>query len=429
MNIKVRGGQVLSGEIYPSGSKNSAVHIIPCTLVIKGKVVLKNVPDIADVEKLVKILTKLGSIIDWKRQESEMIIDNTNVSFEQLNHDDLGNMKGTALLWGGLLARFGKVDFDELPGGCTLGIRSLEPIYKVFKDFGVKIDETEKGVIMELGVRDTNEVWLTEMSPTATTNLVMLSVLSKGSTKLIGTASEPQCQDVCNFLNACGAKIGGIGSSVLEIEGVSELKPIEYTLLPDHYEITTFLALGAVTGGEVKVHNAIPQHFKMIVDEFEKFNIKIEYEGDTAIVRANQKIEITGSFEDKTNLIRPQPWPALPVDLLPMFVPLALAAPSGYIMFHNWMYESGLYWTSELTKFGAEVIMADPHRVLVMGGRKLKGAEIEAPYIIRAVVSYVMTAMIAQGETTILNADSLYRGHPNFSANLAKLGAVIEEVK
>lgn len=419
----------MSGEIFPSGSKNSAVHVIPCTLLIKGKTVLKNVPDIADVERLVKILTKLGSVIDWKKEESVMVLDNTNVSFEQLNHDDLGNMRGTALLWGGLLARFGKVDFEELPGGCTLGVRSLEPIYKVFKDFGVDIDETESGVVMKLKGKEAHEVWLTEMSPTATTNLVMLSVSQKGMTKLIGAASDPQCQDVCNFLTSCGAGISGIGSSVLEIDGGKPLKEAEYTLLPDHYEITTFLALGAVTGGEVKVHNAMPKHFKMIVNEFQKFNIKIDYEGDTAVVRANQKIKIAGSFEDKTNLIRPQPWPGLPVDLLPMFVPLALAAPSGYILFHNWMYESGLYWMSELTKFGAEVIMADPHRVLVMGGRKLKGAEIEAPYIIRAVVSYVMTAMIARGETTILNAETLYRGHPNFSANLAKLGAVIEEVK
>lgn len=427
MNIKVQGGQVLSGEVYPSGSKNSAVHVIPSTLLIKGKTILKNVPDISDVERLVKIMQKLGSVINWDKEKDILEIDNTHLSFDQLTHEDLGNMKGVSLLWGGLLSRFEKVDFEELPGGCTLGLRSLEPIYKVFKDFGVDIVETEKGVKMYLSQKDTNEIWLTEMSPTATTNLVMLAVSRRGKTRLVGVASEPQCQDVCNFLRSCGAKITGIGSSILEIEGGYPLSAVGYTLLPDHYEITTFLALGAVTGGQIKVHNAIPEHFKMIANEFGKFNIKIEYDGNIAVVGANQEIRITGNFKDKTNLIRPQPWPALPVDLLPMFVPLALASPTGYILFHNWMYESGLYWTSELTKLGAEIIMADPHRVIVMGGRKLKGAEIEAPYIIRAVVSYVMAAMIAEGETTILNADALYRGHPHFSENLKKLGAVIEE--
>lgn len=429
MNIKVSGGQVLSGEVNPSGSKNSAVHIIPCTLLVKGKVILNNVPNISDVERLIKIIKKLGSVVEWDKQKDKLVIDNTNLTFEQLTHEDLGNMKGVSLLWGGLLSRFGKVDFEELPGGCTLGIRSLEPIYKVFKDFGVDIVETDKGVKMYLTESESSEVWLTEMSPTATTNMVMLGVGKNGKTRLVGVASEPQCQDVCNFLVAAGAKIDGIGSSIIEIEGSQQLNSCEYTLLPDHYEITTFLALGAVTGGEVRVNNAIPEHFKMIVSEFGKFNVKIEYEGNTAIVRANQDIKIVGSFKDKTNLIRPQPWPALPVDLLPMFVPLALASPSGYILFHNWMYESGLYWTSELTKMGAEIVMADPHRVIVMGGRKLKGAEIEAPYIIRAVVSFVMAAMIAEGQTTILNADSLYRGHPHFSENLKKLGAVIEEIK
>ncbi|OGM09040.1 hypothetical protein A2159_01480 [Candidatus Woesebacteria bacterium RBG_13_34_9] len=198
--------------------------------------------------------------------------------------------------------------------------------------------------------------------------------------------------------------------------------------MSDHYEITTFLALGAITGGEVIIHNSIPEHFKMINYEFSKFNIKVEYSGNEARIAPKQQIRIIGKFEDKTQIVRPQPWPALPVDLLPIFIPLALAAPSGYMIYHNWMYESGLFWTSELTKLGAEVIMADPHRVIVFGGRKLKSATLEAPYIIRAVVAMVMATLIAKGESYILNADALYRGHPDFSGNLKKLGAKIEEI-
>jgi UDP-N-acetylglucosamine 1-carboxyvinyltransferase len=429
MNIKVQGGQVLSGEIFPSGSKNSAVHVLPCTLLIKGLVTLNNVPDISDVDRLVRIMMKLGSVIDWDRKGNKMVIDNRTVSFDKLTKDDLGNMRGTSLLWGALLSRFGKVDTEDFPGGCTLGFRSLEPIYKVFKDFGVEIDENKTGIKMHISRKRESVIWLTEMSPTATTNLLMLAVGSSGKTRLVGAASEPQCQDVCNFLIKAGAKISGVGSSVLDVEGAELASRVEYTLLPDHYEITTFLALGAVTGGEIKVHNAIPEHLKMIVNEFKKFNIAVEFKSDTALVRAGQDIKIVGNLVEKTNVIRPQPWPALPVDLLPIFVPLALAAPSGYVLFHNWMYEAGLFWTSELIKMGAEIIMADPHRIIVMGGRKLRGAVIEAPYIIRAVVSYVMAAMIAEGETTILNADALYRGHPKFSENLSRLGAVIKLVE
>jgi len=266
------------------------------------------------------------------------------------------------------------------------------------------------------------------MSPTVTTNVVMLASKLKGTTKIIGAASEPQVQDVCNFLSYAGVNIRGIGSSILEIEGVGKFSSTSHKLFSDHYEITTFLALGAVTGGEIRVHNAQPELFPMINYEFSKFNLKIEYDGDTAILTDDQKIKLTGDFAKKTNIVRAQPWPALPVDLIPMFIPLALAAPSGYMMFHNWMYETGLYWTGELTKLGAEIIMADPHRVIVFGGRKLRGATIEAPYIIRAVVAMVMCAMIAEGESLILNADTLYRGHPNFSENLRKLGAKIEEV-
>ncbi len=428
MNIRVEGGQKLTGEITPSGSKNSAVHLLPATLLFDEELTLENIPEITDVVRLVEILKKLGSKLFWDKTKKVLTLNNKNLSFEKLTKEDLGNMKGTSLLWGALLSRFGKVDFDELPGGCTLGLRPLEPIYKVFRDLGVTVTETEKGVVMSSKDAKAGDVWLTEMSPTATTNLVMLATTLKGKTRIMGAASEPQCQDVCNFLVKAGAKITGIGSSILEIEGGIKLSGVSHELLSDHYEITTFLALGAITGGEIKVSNAIPEYFKIINHEFKKFNVNIEYDGTTAIVPANQEIKITGNFQDKTLVVRAQPWPSLPVDLLPIFIPLALAAPKGYMLYHNWMYESGLFWTSELTKIGAEVIMCDPHRVIVMGGNKLRGAELEAPYIIRAVVAMVMAAMIAEGQTTILNADALYRGHPHFSENLRKLGAKIEEV-
>jgi len=289
---------------------------------------------------------------------------------------------------------------------------------------GVVVKDGDRSASMDASKSSSNLVWLTEMSPTATENVVMLATSLKGTTKIIGAASEPQVQDLCNFLVSCGVNISGIGSSILEIEGKDSLEPVSYKLLSDHYEIATFLALSAITGGGMRVNNALPHLFSYIDFIFKRFGIEIRYEGETAVMDKGQKIKV----DSDVLTVKAQPWPGLPVDLLPIFIPLALADGGKQVIFHNWMYESGLFWTSELTKLGANVIMADPHRVIVTGGKKLKGAKLEAPYIIRAVVAMVMAAMIACGESEILNAEALYRGHPHFSENLKRVGAKIEEI-
>ncbi len=428
MNIRVRGGQVLSGEITPSGSKNSAVALISATVLFDKPIKLKNIPDITDVGHLVSILESLGSKISWNKDSLELEIDNSNLTYNSVSKNDFGNMRGTSLLWGSMLSRFGRVSFEELPGGCTLGIRPLDSHFDAFKKLNVKIEPSLCGVSMDAKAAKATTLWLTEMSPTVTENVIMLAVGLKGKTTIIGAASEPQVQDLCRLLVKSGAKIDGIGSSVLIIEKIDKLTPPnEYKILSDHYEIATFLALGAVTKGEIKVNDSLPDLSVHINHVFSKFNINIKYNNDQAVVAANQDIKID-DFDSDTLVIKAQPWPSLPVDMLPLFVPIALSAKSGNILFHNWMYESGLFWTSELSKLGANVIMADPHRVIINAGNKLTGAKLEAPYIIRAVVAMTMCAMMAEGETTILNADALYRGHPNFSKNLKKLGAEIEEI-
>ncbi|RJR30048.1 UDP-N-acetylglucosamine 1-carboxyvinyltransferase [Candidatus Microgenomates bacterium] len=428
MDIKIKGGQVLSGEITPSGSKNSVVALVPATILFDKPVTLKNVPDITDVPRLVKILEKLGSKINWDKSKQTLTIDNSKLRFENLDREDLGNMKGTSLLWGPMLARFKEVNFTELPGGCTLGTRPLGPQYDTFRELGVKVNETPHSACMSAKHARACEVWLPEMSPTITENVIMLASSLKGTSKIVGAASEPQVQDLCEFLVKCGADISGVGSSVLVVNGGKKLIPKPHDISSDHYEIATFLALAAATGGEMKIHKAIPAHMKHILYIFSKFGIKIEYKGDTAILKRGQKIRVEGNDGNGTLTVRAQPWPSLPVDLLPVFIPLALASQKGQVLFHNWMYESGLFWTSELTKLGANIVMCDPHRVIINGGRKLRGDTLEAPYIIRAVVALVMSAMIAKGESVILNADALYRGHPNFAVNLRKLGAIIEEI-
>lgn len=426
MNIKVRGKQVIRGEVDASGYKNSAVCLIPASILFDQPITFTNVPNISDVTRLTNVLTKMGSKIDWQKENGKITIDNSKLKLENVTKEDLGNMKGMSLLWGPMLARFCKVAFEGLPGGCTLGFRTLTPHYQAFTDLGVHIKEGSTGVRMDASKAQGREILLAEMSPTATENVIMLAAGLNGTTRIVGAASEPQVQDLCNFLVSSGVRISGIASSILEIQGGATLYANEHRIVSDDHEVATFLAMAAVTGGSVKVNNVNKWTFEPVRRTFESFGIEIRYEGDSAVVSDNQKIEIKCEKGRGYLLIKPRPWPGLLVDNLPIFIPLALAAKEGQVMFHNWMYEGGLFWVSELQKLGSNIIMADPHRVIVTAGNSLHGDTLEAPYIIRAVVAMVMVAMISEGETTILNADSLYRGHPDFAENLRKLGGNIQ---
>lgn len=428
MDIKIKGGQVISGKITPSGSKNSIVALIPASLLFNKPITFTNVPDITDVTRLIEILTHLGSKITWDKSSQIVTIDNSQASYNSVSQEGLATTKGirgTTLLWGPLLARFKKAESSEQPAGCTLGARPIDAHYQAFTDLGVAVKAEENRVFLDSTSAKSGLIWLLETSPTVTENIIMFATSLSGTTTIFNAATEPNVQDLCNFLNKCGAKIQGIGSSVITIEGGHTLSPVDHNVISDHYEISTFLSLAALTRGSITIPNAIPEHFVSINREFAKFGINIQYDGNTATLNSNQKPTITRT--NVTMIVRAQPWPALPVDMLPLFIPLALASTSGQALFHNWMYESGLFWTSEFLKMGANITMCDPHRVIVAGGNKLIGATLEAPYIIRAVISMCMAAFIAEGETIIKNADSLHRGHPNFVKNLVSLGAKIEE--
>ncbi len=431
MNLKIQGGVKLKGEITPSGRKNSAVALIPASILFDKPVTFSNVPDITDIDRLVKILTDMGSKITWDKPAKTITLDHSQLKYDPLDKSDLQGtsskgIRGTTLLWGPLLAKFKKAESAEQPAGCTLGARPIDAHYIAFQDLGVVITEQNHQIILDGTNAKAANIWLLEASPTATENAICLAVSLPGTTTITHAATEPNVQQLCIWLNSCGADITGIGSNVLTINGGKPLTPAPCEIIPDLEEIATFLALAAATGGEIKIHHAAPQYFTGINREFAKFGIGIIYEGDTAMIAANQKPVITKT--KSAMVVRAQPWPGLPVDMLPLFIPLALAAPSGQALFHNWMYEAGLFWTSELLKLGANITMCDPHRVIVTGGNQLTGTEMDAPYIIRATISLVMSAMIASGESIIKNADAVLRAHPNFVANLKSLGAQIEEV-
>jgi UDP-N-acetylglucosamine 1-carboxyvinyltransferase len=264
------------------------------------------------------------------------------------------------------------------------------------------------------------------MSVTTTETFVMAAALATGTSTLINAASEPHVQDLCTALVAMGARVAGIGTSKLTIEGVSQLRGGTFTINTDYHEVVTFLALGAITGGEVKVKHSVPQHFDLIARAFQKLGVVVEHKGDTALVRRNQRLEIEAPFT--TNLlpkIEGAPWPYFPVDLLPCMIALSVRA-KGAIQFWNKVYEGGFTWMPELSKFGVHVVMSDPHRIIVFGDRPLRPAVVDAPYIIRAAVALYMVAASIPGRSVVLNANTIKRAHPNFVENLRSLGAEVE---
>jgi UDP-N-acetylglucosamine 1-carboxyvinyltransferase len=327
-----------------------------------------------------------------------------------------------------------KISLPTNAKGCSLGIRELDPHLEILEKLGARIAHNPStklraggGLTLSLKGRFRGaRHWPDYMSVTATENFVMAAVLADGESVLLNAASEPHVQDLCAVLAAMGAKIAGLGTSQLTVTGVKALTGGTFTINSDHHEVVTFLALGAITGGEVRVKNSLPHHFDLINRSFAKLGVQIDYEGDTAIVRRKQRLVIAEPFT--ANLlpkIEAAPWPYFPVDLLPCMIALAVRA-RGTVMFWNKVYEGGFTWMSELSKFGAHVVVSDPHRITVFGAKPLRPTVVEAPYIIRAAVALYMVAASIPGRSVVKNADTIMRAHPHFVENLRSLGAEVE---
>lgn len=426
MDLIVNGGSPLSGTITPSGNKNSVLPILCASLLTNAPVRLLNVPAITDVEKLVSFFTEQGSRITWDRAAGAMTIDHGSFDADRLQGELPTGMRSAVLLFAPLLHRMQKLTIPAKAEGCSLGIRELDPHLEILEKLGAKVSSNgtltlslKNGFV---GARH----WPDYMSVTATENFVMAAVLGDGESTLINAASEPHVQDLCEVLVAMGAKISGIGTSKLTVTGGKRLRGGTFTINTDYHEVVTFLALGAITGGEVKVRQSLPHHFDLIARAFAKLGVKVEHDGDTAIVRRKQKLVVEEPFT--TNLlpkIEAAPWPYFPVDLLPCMIALAVRA-KGAMQFWNKVYEGGFTWIPELSKFGAHVVVSDPHRIIVFGDRPLRAATVDAPYIIRAAVGLYMVAASIPGRSVVKNADTIRRAHPNFVENLRSLGADVE---
>jgi len=425
-DLIVHGGKPLSGTITPSGNKNSVLPIFCATLLTDEPVTLQNVPDITDLDKLVAFFRAQGSRVEWDRARGEMRVDHSGFRRELANDELPQDMRSTVLLYPALLHRLKNISIRSNTKGCTLGVRELDPHLDVLEKLGASIARNgELTMSLAGGFRGARH-WLDYMSVTVTENFAMAAALASGHSTLINAASEPHVQDLCAALVAMGATIDGIGTSRLEITGVQRLHGATITINTDYHEVVTFLALGAITGGEVRVEKSLPHHFDLITRAFAKLGVTITHEGDTAVVRRAQPLRIEEPFTSNLlTKIEAAPWPYFSVDLLPLMIAVSTRA-EGTIHFWNKVYENGFSWIPELAKFGAHAVVSDPHRIVIFGHKPLHPATVDSPYVIRAAVALTMVAASIPGRSVVRNAEIIKRAHPRFVENLRSLGAELE---
>lgn len=423
-NLLVRGGRQLSGTITASGNKNAVLPILCATLLTRETVTLENVPDITDVGHLLAFFESIGSTVTRDKLNKTVVVQHSELNLA--NHELPGGMRSALLLLAPLLMRCGRVSLYDRSQGCSLGIREIDPHIEILQAFGARIGNLLPVEISADVPFTAATYWADYASVTATEQFVLAAVLTKGSSKIINAACEPHVQDLCAFLVSLGARIKGIGTGVLQIEGVDQLGGGTVVISSDHHEIATFLAIGAITGGEVRITNSVPQHFPLIDRVFAKFGIDICHENGESWVPGGQRLVIKQPYTPSvTTKIEGAPWPYFPVDLLPPMVALAVRS-EGSMMIWNKVYEGAFGWVSELQKFGANLILCDPHRLIVTGTKRLVPATVDTPYIIRVAIALYMVASSIEGESVVRNAAPIRRAHPDFVENLQRLGASVE---
>ena len=432
-NHIVHGGTPLIGRIVPSANKNAVLPILCATLLTREPVRLLGIPEITDVRKILDIYRMLGSEVSVDYSTGVLDVHHQHTRFDPLTHHLPEEMRSSIMLVPPLLARFGVARIENDVQGCTLGVREIDPHVEVMERFGSTVERTREALIMrtESGLK-ANHHWLDYASVTTTENFVLCAALATGAggtSTLMNAASEPHVQEFCTFMTMLGAQIEGIGTSRLTVHGVQSLRGGEFTFAEDFHEAVTFMALGAITGGCITVKNSAPEQFPLIDRTFAKFGVQVVHEGGWSHTVVDGPLRVKQPFtQNILQKIEAAPWPYLPVDLLPIFVALGVRA-EGSAMFWNKVYEGAMGWTSELGKFGAQAFMADPHRIIIFGGKPLAAAEVESPYIIRVAIALLMLAASIPGKSVIKNATPVRRAHPHFAENIRKLGAQIEWVE
>lgn len=421
---KIQGGVPLRGEVHPIPNKNSILKLIPAALLTDEPVTIHNVPDSTDFRLMLKLVRQLGGKVTYLNERKSVRIVASGVKTYEMDPELSQKVKSSVMFMAPLILRFGKA-YMPIPGGCKLGTRPLDAFMSNMEMLGAKYHR-EKGYFIEGENLKGGKIWSWFPSVTATENLIMLASLTPGVTEIYNAASEPHTQDLCNMLIAMGAKIEGIGSNRLLIEGVDKLKGTEWTVIPDHLDIGAYIASAALTNGEITIKDAIPEHMQYIIQAFEKVGVRVETRGNDLFVGKDQKLVCETTVRGDIFEMFAMPWPGLPIDFMQIMIVTALKA-EGSMILHNSFQEYGMFWIEELVKLKAKVVMADPYRVLTFGPTEFKGAKIFAPNIIQATMGLFLASLSAVGETVLEDrSDSLLRRYPDLVSVYSKLGAKVE---
>ena len=438
-SFKIEGGHLLSGEIRPQGAKNEALQVICATLLTSEAVTIHNIPNIRDVNNLIQLLKDIGVKVNPTPNPSQrdgrgfiFQADALNMAFLESDEfvEKCAQLRGSVMMIGPLLARMGKAVIAK-PGGDKIGRRRLDTHFLGFQKLGAKFHQLADRNVYEIGAKQLKGTYmlLDEASVTGTANIIMAATMAEGTTTIYNAACEPYIQQLCHMLCQMGAKISGIGSNLLTIEGVKVLHGADHKLLPDMIEVGSFIGMAAMCGDGVRIKDVSIKNLGIIPDAFRRLGVKVEEEGDDLFI-PHQKHYVVDSFIDGTIMtLADAPWPGLTPDLLSVLIVVATQG-RGSVLFHQKMFESRLFFVDRLIDMGAQIILCDPHRAVVVGHdrqRQLRGSRMSSPDI-RAGIALLIAAMSANGTSLISNIEQIDRGYEDIEQRLNALGAHIERL-
>ncbi len=431
--FEIRGGKRLSGEITPQGAKNEALQILCAVLLTEEEVRITNIPDIKDVNKLIEILQDFNVKVT-KNGKGDYTFKADDVNFDYIKSKEFkkdgAKLRGSVMILGPMLARFGEA-YLPTPGGDKIGRRRLDTHFQGFVELGAEFSYDEEEAFYSLTAKELNGkfILLEEASVTGTANIVMAAVLAKGKTRIYNAACEPYLQQLCKMLNRMGAKITGIGSNLLTIEGVDKLHGTEHTMLPDMVEIGSWIGLAAMTKSEITIKNVNWNQLGVIPNTFRKLGIELEQRGDDIYIPSQENYKVQKFIDGSILTVSDAPWPGFTPDLLSIILVVATQA-KGSVLIHQKMFESRLFFVDKLIDMGAQIILCDPHRATVIGMNQetpLRGTTMVSPDI-RAGNALLIAALSAEGKSVIQNIEQIDRGYENIDERLRAIGADIRRI-
>ncbi|MEM1348166.1 MAG: UDP-N-acetylglucosamine 1-carboxyvinyltransferase [Myxococcota bacterium] len=420
----IEGGHPLSGTVRPGGSKNEALPVLAATLLTDEPVTLKNVPRIKDVEVMLAVMKDLGGTHEWL-EEDTVRVHNKNVSKSELDSDLCRLVRASILFAGPMVARTRRCILPP-PGGDVIGRRRLDSHFLALEALGAPVElKTNHFEFVTTGLVGT-EIFMDEASVTATENAIMAAAGAKGSTVIHNAACEPHVQGLCRMLEKMGARIEGIGTNILHIEGARTLWGCEHTIGPDYLEVGSFTALAAASGSELTIEGVVPSDLRMIRMVFERLGVTMQVDGTSLFIPGGQELVVKRDFNNAIPKVDDAPWPAFPTDMMSIAITLATQS-KGTVLFFEKMFEGRMFFVDSLIAMGAQIVFCDPHRVVVVGPSKLYGSTLESPDV-RAGMALLIAALCAQGTSTIYNIRHIDRGYAKVDEKLRAIGAHIERL-